>query len=313
MMDNGIPFTTEPNSLMEIIPPSGKIQKWVGSVTGGSTMTGILPDGSLSNTPWRKTGVKYANNEIYFDIVEEIDAIIDSNGLPISMEIHGEIQVNCKLSGMPDLTLTFTNPGMMDDVSFHPCVRYNRWEQNKVISFVPPDGSFKLMNFRIKGHLQLPLYVKPTINLQQSGRVSIMVGPKNTQGKTVEEVQVFIPFPKTVSTAALSSNFGYIHYDDITKLAKWFVGRLPANKTPILEGNVSFGATNSSGAISPSSSGSASKDVDHANPTLGVEFKVTMLSVAGLKVDALTLHNEKYKPFKGVRNITKSGKFYVRC
>lgn len=31
---------------------------------------------SMSNIPWRKAGVKYAQNEIYFDIVEEIDATI---------------------------------------------------------------------------------------------------------------------------------------------------------------------------------------------------------------------------------------------
>lgn len=39
-------------------------------------------------------------------------------------------QIDCciKLSGMPDLTLTFVNPRLFDDVSFHPCVRFKRWE-----------------------------------------------------------------------------------------------------------------------------------------------------------------------------------------
>lgn len=30
--------------------------------------------------PWRKAGVKYSQNEIYLDIVEEMDAIIDNAG-----------------------------------------------------------------------------------------------------------------------------------------------------------------------------------------------------------------------------------------
>ena len=34
----------------------------------------------MSNMPWRKTGVKYAQNEIYLDIIEEIDAVVDANG-----------------------------------------------------------------------------------------------------------------------------------------------------------------------------------------------------------------------------------------
>ena len=39
-------------------------------------------------------------------------------------------QIDCliKLSGMPDLTLSFVNPRLLDDVSFHPCVRFKRWE-----------------------------------------------------------------------------------------------------------------------------------------------------------------------------------------
>ena len=37
-----------------------------------------------------------------------------------------------KLSGMPDLTLSFINPRLLDDVSFHPCVQYKRWEVSTV-------------------------------------------------------------------------------------------------------------------------------------------------------------------------------------
>lgn len=32
----------------------------------------------MSSIPWRKAGVKYAQNEIYFDIIEEIDATIEA-------------------------------------------------------------------------------------------------------------------------------------------------------------------------------------------------------------------------------------------
>lgn len=40
----------------------------------------MLPSGQLSNVPWRRADVKYTNNEAYFDIVEEVDAIIDKTG-----------------------------------------------------------------------------------------------------------------------------------------------------------------------------------------------------------------------------------------
>eukprot|EP01121_Diplochlamys_sp_Union-15-3_P015279 TRINITY_DN5019_c0_g1_i2.p1 TRINITY_DN5019_c0_g1~~TRINITY_DN5019_c0_g1_i2.p1 ORF type:complete len:267 (-),score=37.15 TRINITY_DN5019_c0_g1_i2:426-1226(-) len=149
MMDNGLPFTTEPNILSEMIAPPNLLTQLGQMVLGpGSNVTSVLPDGSLTNVPWRRQGVKYSNNEIYFDIVEEIDTIVDGNGMMIQCEIRGEILVNCRLSGMPDLTLRFTNPRILDDVSFHHCVRYNRYEHDRVISFIPPDGNFKLMDYR---------------------------------------------------------------------------------------------------------------------------------------------------------------------
>lgn len=50
----------------------------------GSTNVGEqLPTGQLSVVPWRRTGVKYTNNEAYFDVVEEIDAIIDKSGMAL--------------------------------------------------------------------------------------------------------------------------------------------------------------------------------------------------------------------------------------
>lgn len=47
---------------------------------GSSNVGDTLPTGQLSNIPWRRAGVKYTNNEAYFDVIEEIDAIIDKSG-----------------------------------------------------------------------------------------------------------------------------------------------------------------------------------------------------------------------------------------
>ena len=50
---------------------------------------------------------------------------------------------------MPDLVLSFNNPRLMDDVSLHPCVRYLRWEKQRILSFIPPDGKFRLFTYFI--------------------------------------------------------------------------------------------------------------------------------------------------------------------
>ncbi|KAK8772608.1 hypothetical protein V5799_024146 [Amblyomma americanum] len=137
MLDNGFPLATESNILKELIKPPNILRTLANTVTGRTNLSSTLPTGQLSNVPWRRTGVKYANNEAYFDVVEEVDAIIDKSGSVISAEIQGYVDCCIKLSGMPDLSLTFVNPRLFDDVSFHPCVRFRRWEVDEVVLEVP--------------------------------------------------------------------------------------------------------------------------------------------------------------------------------
>jgi AP-3 complex subunit mu len=184
MMDYGYALTTEPNVLKVMIPPPSVISRITSVATGKSTLSDILPDGTTSNMPWRQTGLKYSQNEIYLDIVEEIDATLDRSGQVISLEVSGSIIGNSRLSGMPDLSLQFTDPMVIDDCSFHPCVRYNRYDRDKVVSFVPPDGQFELMRYRVNPKTVVipPCYCQPQISFEFSngrGQLSVMVGQRS--------------------------------------------------------------------------------------------------------------------------------------
>jgi len=68
----------------------------------------------------------------------------------------GQINCNCRLSGMPDVTLTFNNPHVLDDARLHPSVRFARFAGDKALSFVPPDGEFTLMHYRCVLHVSMP-------------------------------------------------------------------------------------------------------------------------------------------------------------
>jgi len=197
MMDNGYPLTTEPNALRAMIHPPTAMGKLQSTLTGKSTtVAGDLAEGMISSMPWRKAGVKYAQNEIYIDIIEEVDAILDRNGTTISSEVTGVVQANSRLSGIPDLTLTFVDPNVIDDCSFHPCVRYNRFERDKVVSFVPPDGNFELMRYRVnaKTNVSAPIQVTPAVQMSDShnaghGRIQIGIAQKQSSSLVVPNRQ----------------------------------------------------------------------------------------------------------------------------
>jgi len=264
-------------------------------------VSSILPTGQLSNIPWRRTGVKYTNNEAYFDVIEEVDAIIDKSGATVFAEIQGYIDCCIKLSGMPDLTLSFVNPRLFDDVSFHPCVRFKRWELERILSFVPPDGNFRLMSYHIGSQniVAIPIYIRHNISFRDNGggRLDVTVGPKQTMGKLVEGVVLEIPMSKNVLNVNLTVTQGKYSFDPVSKILTWEVGRIDVSKLPTIRGTVST----QTGSPLPES-----------NPAITVKFSINQMAVSGLKVNRLDMYGEKYKPFKGVKYVTKAGRFQVR-
>lgn len=55
----------------------------------------------------------------------------------------------------------------MQDVTFHQCVNLGRFNTEKVVAFVPPDGEFELMKYRCQEGIQLPFTVSATHSLQE--------------------------------------------------------------------------------------------------------------------------------------------------
>jgi AP-3 complex subunit mu len=322
MVDYGWPLTTEPNALKALIRPPTVMSKLL--LQTGTTVSDELPSGTVSSIPWRAAHVFYSNNEIYMDIVEEVDAIVDPSGAVVSSDVSGSIQCQSQLSGVPDLLLTFKDPQLIDDCSLHPCVRYARFEKDQVVSFVPPDGTFELMRYRIDPerarNFTPPIYchtqcthVPVDNSVDTRGRLSLQVGVSSLSSLIlsaarkgplqVEDVAVTIPFPKsTRTTADFSVTMGSVLYDEAAKVARWTLGTLEPTTRATL--------TCSFLMVTPKAKGKAES---LSPPNLSLSWKIPLASVSGLTVSGLSVTGETYRPYKGVRNITKSGLFQVRC
>ncbi|KAJ0079743.1 hypothetical protein Patl1_22454 [Pistacia atlantica] len=335
MIDNGFPLTTEPNILREMIAPPNIVSKMLSVVTGNSSnMSDTLPGATASCVPWRTTDVKYANNEVYVDLVEEMDAIINRcitiliytynftssvdtlkrdwdstilrfsllhallrDGVLVKCEIYGEVQVNSLLSGLPDLTLSFANPSILDDVRFHPCVRFRPWESHQILSFVPPDGQFKLMSYRVKKLKSTPIYVKPQLTSNDGTcRISVMVGIRNDPGKTIDSITLQFQLPPCVLSADLTANHGAV---DIlsNKMCSWSIGRIPKDKAPSLTGTMVL---------------ETGLERLHVFPTFQLGFRIMGIALSGLQIDKLDLKNVPSRLYKGFRALTRGGEYEVR-
>ncbi|KAH7295435.1 hypothetical protein KP509_27G047200 [Ceratopteris richardii] len=299
MMDNGFPLTTEINTLKDMIAPPNIVSRMLSVVTGGSSnMNTVLPIATTSNWPWRSTDVKYSNNEVYFDLVEEMDVIVNRDGFLIKYEVYGEIRVIARLSGVPELTMTFANPSIINDVSFHPCVQFRPWETHQQLTFVPPDGEFKLMSYRVKKLKNTPIYVKPQFS-STGGlcRVSILVGIRNDPGKQIDYTTLEFPLPSSVASWDLTANHGNISSSPGSKTLTWTIGKMPKDKSPCLSGTMHL-----------------EKGMDHLEefPTLLVKFKIMGIAMSGLRIDRTDVRNVTYSPHKGFRAVSKAANYEIR-
>lgn len=328
-------MTTEISLLKDLVKvPQSVMKSVVDSAINMKTNSGT----GRSPVPWRKLGIKYANNEIFFDFIESMTCIVDVNGLSTLCEVNGTIHANCKLSGMPDLLLQFKDPSIIDDASFHPCVRYARYEQDRAISFVPPDGEFDLMHYRITSIPMSPIYCRPQLSFSDDGtrgNINIMLGLRHTMGKPLEEVRIDIPLPG-LESQTLNVSQGHVFYDAKNRILRWVVGKMsPNDKTsnPSISGHLTLPAPkkisdsistiggasggaddeSSVGATGGSTGGGEVDKISRNGPSaVSVHFKLNTVPLSGIKVESVQLKSEKYKPYKGVRYWTTSGNFEVR-
>jgi hypothetical protein len=54
---------------------------------------------------WRKDSIKYKKNEVFLDIVEQVNLLTSSKGSVLRCDVNGKIVMKVFLSGMPDVKL----------------------------------------------------------------------------------------------------------------------------------------------------------------------------------------------------------------
>lgn len=131
-----------------------------------------VPDNINESVKWRKEGIKYRKNECYMDVVEKLNMTVSESGNVIKSEVLGTLQMNTQLTGMPELKLGLNDQTLfemqgkstlntvnLEDIKFHNCVRLNRFEADRSISFIPPDGEFELMTYRIDMEVKPLFYI----------------------------------------------------------------------------------------------------------------------------------------------------------
>lgn len=350
MVDSGVPVNVHAGGLKVLVPPPNLYNRVTSTVMGNQGI--IVSDQDplkLLPLPWRPNNIKYASNEIYLDLIESIDATLDAEGKVLSSAVYGTIEVNSRLSGMPDISLTLSNSHLIDEYNFHPSVRLSRFASDRVVSFVPADGKSVLMSYKVRppankqdanqwqpryikanpwlktpnsdnpSSVPLPLYIRPQCAFGATqGRVSIVVGSKPAFEKPVEAVALEVRLPSRVIGADPTATHGEATFDVSSNTVRWVIQKFPSDKTPCLSVQVSMRSEDDEPTSTNGTSKTSQTDASSRRMRLQelvdvtATFRVPGASVSGIKVETLQVRNEKYKPTQGVRYHTRSGCIVVR-
>lgn len=93
----------------------------------------------------------------------------------------------------------------LEDCQFHQCVKLGKFDADRIISFVPPDGEFELMRYRATENVNLPFRVHAIVNEVGKTKVEYQVAIRANYGTKLFATNVVIRVPTPLNTANIQT------------------------------------------------------------------------------------------------------------
>ncbi|AAS51904.1 ADL017Cp [Eremothecium gossypii ATCC 10895] len=323
MMDHGIPQITDTKMLRQYI--TQKSFKLIRSAKKKKNV--VRPPATLTNSvSWRPEGIVYKKNEAFLDVVESINMLLTQQGQVLRSEILGKVKVKSRLSGMPDLKLGLNDKGIfaqgdddddeegasggtkkksnieLEDLKFHQCVRLTKFENEKIITFIPPDGDFELMSYRLSTPIKPLIWCDVKLQVHSRSRIEIHCRAKAQIKKksTANNVEILIPVPEDADSPKFRYSHGTIKWVPSQNAILWKIKSFPGGK------DYSMAAEMGLPSVSDNSDHKLKRPVQ-------IKFQIPYFTTSGIQVRYLKINEPKmqYNSYPWVRYITQSGDDYT--
>ncbi|XP_072420321.1 AP-1 complex subunit mu-1-like isoform X2 [Chiloscyllium punctatum] len=305
VMDFGFPQTTDSKILQEYITQQGhKLE--VAAPRPPATVTNAVS--------WRSEGIKYKKNEVFIDVIEGVNVLVSANGNVLQSEIVGSVKLRVFLSGMPELRLGLNDKVLfeltgrgksksveMEDVKFHQCVRLSRFENDRTISFIPPDGDFELMSYRLNIHVKPLIWIESVIETFSHSRVEYLIKARSQFKKqsVANNVEIVIPVPSDADSPKFKTTMGSAKWVPENNTVVWTIKSLPGGKEYLMRAH--FGLP------------SVESETTEGKRPISVKFEIPYFTVSGVQVRYMKIIEKSgYQALPWVRYITQSGDYQLR-
>jgi len=311
MMDFGYPQVSESKILREYITQEAH------------KLEVVKPPMAVTNAvSWRSEGIKHRKNEIFLDVVERLNLLVSASGTLLRSEILGSLKMRSYLSGMPELKLGLNDKLLfeatgrrtggrglskgkaveMEDIKFHQCVRLARFENDRTISFIPPDGEFELMSYRLNTQVKPLIWIEAVVEPHSHSRIEYMIKAKSQfkQRSTANNVEIVVPVPPDADSPSFKTSIGTVKYAPERDAVVWTIKQFHGGKEYLMRAH--FGLP------------SVSNEEDKKDkPPITVKFEIPYFTVSGIQVRYLKIIEKSgYQALPWVRYITQNGDYQLR-
>uniref|UniRef100_H3A0Z7 Adaptor related protein complex 1 subunit mu 3 n=1 Tax=Latimeria chalumnae TaxID=7897 RepID=H3A0Z7_LATCH len=308
IMDYGFPQTTDSKILQEYITQkSHKLE--VGAPRPPPTVTNAVS--------WRSEGIKYRKNEVFMDVIESINLLRQRRGNRLGLSWVGAAKSQMVVRGVVGAALALRKQGHLfrstedggeksktvdlEDVKFHQCVRLSRFENDRTISFIPPDGEFELMSYRLHTHVKPLFWIESVIEKFSHSRVEILVKAKSQfkVRSTANNVAIMVPVPSDADSPKFKTTTGSAKWVPENNMVIWTIKSFPGGKEYLMRAHFGLPSIESEEA--------------EGKPPITVNFEIPYFTVSGIQVRYLKIVEKSgYQALPWVRYITQSGDYQLR-
>eukprot|EP00823_Brevimastigomonas_motovehiculus_P009075 TRINITY_DN8755_c0_g1_i1.p1 TRINITY_DN8755_c0_g1~~TRINITY_DN8755_c0_g1_i1.p1 ORF type:complete len:449 (-),score=68.84 TRINITY_DN8755_c0_g1_i1:111-1457(-) len=265
---------------------------------------------------------KGKKNEIFVDVYERINITFNSNGYILNSSIDGTIQLKSYLAGNPELKLALNEELVVgkpssssqntygavtiDDCNFHECVKLGSFDTQRVLTFLPPDGEFVLMNYRVTGEFRAPFRIFPFFELVSPYKVELIIKiradiPDSSYGGNVI---VTCPVPKATTGVSCELATGVVgqtaEYDAKERKVLWKIKKFKGGTEQTVRAKITLGSAHNA---------TVRKELG----PISMQFEIPMYNPSNVQVRYLRImENKNYNPYRWVRYVTRSQSYVCR-
>jgi AP-2 complex subunit mu-1 len=277
---------------------------------------------------WRRADIRYRKNEAFVDVIEDVNLLMSATGTVLRADVNGQIVMRAYLSGTPECKFGLNDRLLLDsstlagpvgnqagtkatkaaagsvtleDCQFHQCVKLGRFDTERVISFIPPDGEFELMRYRATENVNLPFKVHAIVNEVGKTKVDYSIAIKANYGSKLFATNVIVRIPTPLNTAKITerTTSGKAKYEPEHNNIVWKISRFTGQSEYVLSAEASLTSMTNQKAWS--------------RPPISLSFSLLMFTSSGLLVRYLKVFEKNnYSSVKWVRYMTRAGSYEIR-